>query len=307
MTINKNDRIQSTTDFVENQCRNNQSNQPQLYKMGNSQIIPISQTLQAYEEPCLPVGTTLGSNIRSINIGFPKAGNGDSTQPENVFSPEGIWLPGAINLFKSKHNMIESADQKATEDVKKLMLFLYQNPQIEIYTRNCNDGKRSVLNKDFLSSSKCAYFFEGGAIPGNCGDMEPVFVNKAQFKIALEKAFSESSNEPVGSIINNPLPVEKIEQEAKQKRKNHELHHCIGIVVSDLRMANDGFNPSGAAAWRVLKKCHKEFDCIKAIEKDEKSNDDVIRWVSVNGTNQTMKKSSFLNVVSQYNSGTKSL
>lgn len=309
MAIEKKDTIQEIIGFVESQYSNNQSNQPHPNKEYQKDTSPYGYPFHALQKHDTSVFPSIFpiTKINSVKVDFANEETQDLTQPRNILSPEGIWLPGAIRIFKRKHTSMEKTGQKAIEVTKKFMSFLYENLQIQLYIISGENGRKSILNRDFLSSAKCALHFTIGVMPADFGHAAYVFVNKEQFESALEKAFSESSNEPVGAIINNLMPVEKIEQKSKHKKRNHELHNCIGFVVNDLRVANDGINPSGAAAWSALKKRQKEFDCIKSIEKDEKSNDDVIRWISVNGTNQTMKKSRFLNVVSDYNSGKKTL
>lgn len=97
----------------------------------------------------------------------------------------------------------------------------------------------------------------------------------------------------------------KIPNNKKITRKS-EIHECIGIVVRDLKIKNSR-NPSGAEAWKEFKKRGDDFDCVTSIEFDKKEDEDVISWISVRAQPQKMRKSTFLNVVSQFNSGKKPL
>lgn len=222
-------------------------------------------------------------------------------QPSDITCFDGIWMAGAIRLFSRKQHGTAYQHKLAVDNAKEIILFFQQNPQIEIFTIDSKDGKKLPLDRDYLRSSKCALHFSIGVIPGKDGAAAYAFVNKAQFEAYLE------NKRIVLSEMEELVSPESVISGQKEGNRKNELHECIGIVVRDLKQANNGHNPSGADAWREIKKRKEDFDCIQSIETDQKTKEEAIYWTSAKGIEQKMLKPRFLNVVSEFNTGKKRL
>ncbi len=101
----------------------------------------------------------------------------------------------------------------------------------------------------------------------------------------------------------------KIQTNSAPRTRRSELHDCIGKVIVELRGKNKNF-PCASDVWRALKykiNNDDQFSCIQSIELNKEKNEGCIYWRSIAGTEQTMLKRRFCNVVSEFKRGKKSL
>ncbi len=96
---------------------------------------------------------------------------------------------------------------------------------------------------------------------------------------------------------------EASELQIKSKRQN-ELHNIIGNIWNSLNNIGNG-KPSASEVFKKLQKTKDDHPCIQEITDNH--GEMIIYWVSYLGNEQQMAYGAFCNVVSDYNTGKKSV
>ena len=120
---------------------------------------------------------------------------------------------------------------------------------------------------------------------------DEILIRKADIVIRNESIFEFSSKIPEAS-----------ERKNKQVRES-ELINCIGLSFKKVKSSSKG-KPSADSVWKQL--IIDDHDCIHEIAFCKTSNEEAIFWKSKR-VDQKLLYSSFKNIVSDYNTGKKTL
>lgn len=133
-----------------------------------------------------------------------------------------------------------------------------------------------------------------------------VIVRKSDLIIRTEDAeaffsiYTKKNHEVLKNILppenKIALPIASAVKLQKQKRR-HELHDLIGKVIIELGFKDKKVIPHDV--WNHLRKQKDRYGCIQDVD------DKAIVWISYRGFEQTMKRGTFNNIVSKYNTGEK--
>ncbi len=126
-------------------------------------------------------------------------------------------------------------------------------------------------------------------------------MEKSRSKIILRKGDLVVRKEDVEASKKGASYENKIEDATdnkarplKQKRHN-ELHDLIGKIIIDL-----GFKDKKASShevWNHIQKQQEKYECIRSVDDKE------IAWISYRGFEKAMKRETFNNIISEYNTG----
>lgn len=172
---------------------------------------------------------------------------------------------------------------------------------------------RKILSSGEVADPEFIFEEDGTQNQGEDGEQFDRFLSsvvisnnmeKVRSKIVVRKGDLVIRREDVETSKESTFAQNKIEETidclaypTKQKRRN-ELRDLIGKIIIELGF-KDKKVPSHEV-WNHIRKQQEKYECIRGVDDSE------IAWISYRGFEQTMKRETFNNIISEYNTGKRS-